>query len=156
MISEEKEAELTEELTETAHAEKEAGNTLERKGTKLLTQIGIVLLVCLVGEGIAKILPIPFPGSVLAMILLFLLLVTRVIRVEHIQSKAEFMLKNMAFFFIPSGISILDYLDAIKGNVFPLLCVCVVSTVITFLVTAYTVKGVMALQARFGKGGGRS
>lgn len=124
----------------------------ERKTSKLMVQIGIVLLVCLVGEGISSVLPFPFPGSVIAMILLFFLLVTRLIRVEHIRDKAEFMLKNMAFFFIPAGISILDYIDDVKDQILPLLCICVVSTIITFLATAYTVKGVMALQNIFKKG----
>ena len=39
----------------------------------IMAQIGIVLAVCLVGEGIAALLPIPFPASVISMVLLFLL-----------------------------------------------------------------------------------
>ena len=38
----------------------------------IMAQIGIVLAVCLVGEGIAALLPIPFPASVISMVLLFL------------------------------------------------------------------------------------
>ena len=41
---------------------------------RIIAQIGIVLLVCLLGEAIAAVLPFPFPASVIGMVLLFLLL----------------------------------------------------------------------------------
>ena len=52
---------------------------------KTLLQIGIVFLICLIGEIISLILPFPFPGSVIAMILLFLLLLFGALKVEHIR-----------------------------------------------------------------------
>ena len=36
----------------------------------IMAQIGIVLAVCLVGEGIAALLPIPFPASVISLSLI--------------------------------------------------------------------------------------
>ena len=41
---------------------------------KILLQIGVVLLICLMSEAASLLLPFPFPGSVLAMIVLFILL----------------------------------------------------------------------------------
>lgn len=56
----------------------------------IMAQIGIVLAVCLVGEGIAALLPIPFPASVISMVLLFLLLATKLLRPHHIKRKSIF------------------------------------------------------------------
>lgn len=81
---------------------------------RILTQIGIVLGVCLVGELVAQVLPFPFPSSVIAMVLLFLLLCSKVIKPYHIQGKTDFLLKNMAFFFIPAGVGILENFDALR------------------------------------------
>ena len=67
---------------------------------KLLMQLAIVFLICLLGEIIAAILPFPFPASVISMILVFLVLFSGVLKVAHISTPAEFMLGNMAFFFI--------------------------------------------------------
>ena len=53
----------------------------------IMAQIGIVLAVCLVGEGIAALLPIPFPASVISMVLLFLLLAAKLLRPHHIKEK---------------------------------------------------------------------
>lgn len=48
-------------------------------------------------------LPIDFPASVIGMILLFALLVFRVLKVEHIREKSDFLLANMAFFLCLRG-----------------------------------------------------
>ena len=52
---------------------------------KILLQIGVVLLICLMSEAVSLLLPFPFPGSVLAMIVLFILLVTGILKVDHIR-----------------------------------------------------------------------
>jgi len=126
---------------------------------KMMYQIGILFGVCLIGQTISVFLPIPFPGSVLSMIILFLLLYFRVLKVDHIRQKADFLLKNMAFFFIPAGIGILSSFDLIRSSILPLLLIIVVSTILTFGATALTVQGVITLQdrlARAGKGKGKS
>lgn len=118
---------------------------------KVLLEISIIFVVCLVGQGIAGLLPFPFPASVLAMILLFLLLAFRLIKPGHIENFASFLLKNMAILFIPSGVGILESVHALQGNVLPLVAVCLITTVLTFAVTAYTVHGVILLQQKFSR-----
>ena len=122
---------------------------------KIILQIGIIFLICLVGEGIASILPFSFPSSVISMLLLFLLLLLRILRPEHIRQKTDFLLKNMAFFFIPAGVGILEQFTYIRDSMLPILLICVVSTVLTFAATAYTVKAVCAWQERLRKRGKR-
>ena len=80
----------------------------------VLTQLAILLLICFVGEGVALLLPIAFPSSVISMILLFLLLLTGALKLRQIEDAADFLTKNMAFFFIPAGVGLLDYLDVLR------------------------------------------
>lgn len=80
------------------------------------------------------------------MIVLFILLVTGILKVEHIRQKSDFMLKNMAFFFIPAGVGVLEYFNVLKECLLPFLVICTVSTILTFAVTAGTVTLVMKLQ----------
>lgn len=82
------------------------------------------------------------------MILLFILLAFRVLKVEHIREKSDFLLSNMAFFFIPAGVSIINYFDVLKGNVGKLLLICFLTTILTFATTAWTIRGVLRLQNR--------
>ena len=87
----------------------------------------------------------------------FSVVLTGVLKIEHIQEKADFLLENMAFFFVPAGVSIINYFDVLKNSVVQLIIICVVSTVVTFAVTAWSVKltvRFMALTGRTGTGGG--
>lgn len=118
---------------------------------KLMVQVGIVFGVCLIGQTISALLPIAVPGSVLSMIVLFAILVLRIVKVDHIRLKADFLLKNMAFFFIPAGVGIIADFSKIQDSILPLLAVVVITTFITFAVTAVTVRSVMALQNRLTK-----
>ena len=58
----------------------------------------------------------------------------------------------MAFFFIPAGVSIINYFDVLKSSVVQLVIICVVSTVITFAVTAWSVKLTLRLMKGAGAG----
>lgn len=117
---------------------------------KLMIQIGLVFGICLVGEGVSAALPFPFPASVISMLMLLLLLLS-VLKVEHIREKTDFLLKNMSFFFIPAGVGIMGQFDVLRQNLFPLLVILVVSTLLTFAVTAYTVRAAISLQEHFRK-----
>lgn len=114
---------------------------------KSLVQIGVVFLICIIGELISKLLPFAFPGSVIAMLVLFVLLFFGILKTEHIKDKTDFMLNNMAFFFIPSSVGIINYYSNIKSVIIPFVFICIITTLITFLATAYTVKAVMKLQS---------
>ena len=93
---------------------------------RILKQIGFIFGICLVGQIIAELIPVPFPGSVMSMVLLFILFMLNWANPEKLKNVNDFLLENMSFFFVPSAVSI-----------------------ITFAVTAYTVTFVMKIQERF-------
>ncbi len=120
---------------------------------KILTQAGIIFGLCLIGEAIAAVLPFAFPASVICMILLFLCFLFRWIKPDSLRETAGFLLENMAFFFIPAGVGIMESFAVVKDAVFQLVLICVVSTFLTFAATAYTIRLVSALQKKLGKRG---
>ena len=115
---------------------------------KIIRQIGIIFTVCWLRILVEKILPFAFPASVIGMILLFICLLTGVLKIEHIQEKADFLLENMAFFFVPAGVSIINYFDVLESTWIQLVVICVISTVVTFAVTAWSVKLTIRLLSR--------
>ena len=115
---------------------------------KIIKQIGILFAVCWISLLIEYVLPFAFPASVIGMGLLLVCLLTGFLKVEHIQEKADFLLENMAFFFVPAGVSIIIYFDILKSAAVQLVVICVISTVITFAVTAVSVKFTIRLMNR--------
>ena len=112
---------------------------------KILKQIAVVFFICLLGEIIAQIIPVKFPASVLSMVLLLIALLTRIVKIEHIQEKANFLLDNMAFFFIPAGVSIIENFGYLQNALVPFVLICFISMIVTFVATAYSVTLVMRL-----------
>lgn len=115
---------------------------------KLVKQIIIVFVICCAGDVISHFLPIPFPGSVLALIILFLCMLAHLIKPSQIGNISDFLLHNMALLFIPSTVSIIAYTDILKSILFPFLLICIFSTVVVFVVTAYTVKLILFLMKK--------
>lgn len=113
---------------------------------KIIKQIGIIFSVCWISLLAEKV--IPLPASVIGMIILFLCLLTGKLKIEHIQEKSDFLLENMAFFFIPAGVSIINYFDVLESALVQIIVICVVSTIVTFAVTAWTVRLTMRLTER--------
>ena len=107
---------------------------------KIIKQFGIIFSLSWIATVIEGLLPIAFPASVIAMLLLLLCLMTGVLKIDHIREKSDFLLANMAFFFIPAGVNVINYLDILKANWLPLLLICVITTVITFAATAYSIR----------------
>lgn len=87
------------------------------------------------------------------MVLLFLGFSVRIIRMEDLRESSDFMLKNMAFFFIPASVGIVEYFPLVRDTWLPLLLICIIATFVTFAATAYTVRLVLWLQTKFRNGG---
>lgn len=104
---------------------------------KILNQLAIILGLWAIGEYISSFIQsvVVIPGSIIGMILLFILLKAKVINLESINEVSNFFLDNMAIFFIPAGVSLIKSLDLISDNVFVLMITIFVSTIVVMYVT---------------------
>lgn len=115
---------------------------------RILRQVSLIFLICLLCEGIASLLPFPFPGSVLSMIVLFLLFALKVLKPDDIKETSGLLLGNMMLVFVPSFVSIMNYFDVLKHIAVQFILIIVVSTMVTFLVGGAVVSLVSRLQER--------
>lgn len=115
---------------------------------KIIKQFGIIFSICWISVVLEKFIPFPIPATVIGLILLFVCLLTGILKIEHIKEKSDFLLGNMAFFFVPAGVGIINYFDLLKDSWVMLLVICVVSTIITFAATAYSIKLTLYLMDR--------
>lgn len=115
---------------------------------EMIKQLFLILGACFAGEIISALLPIAFPSSVIAMVLLFILLLSGVLKEANISKVGDFFLQNMSIFFLPSAIGILEHWGVISGVLVQFLLICLLTTLITFAATAYTVMFVQKLMKR--------
>jgi len=118
---------------------------------KILNQIALILGIWCVGEYISSFIQniVVVPGSIIAMILLFLLLQFKVVKIENIKEVSDFFLNNMAIFFVPAGVSLITSLNIIMNNIFVLLISVVLSTVIVMYVTGIVVQKMIIRKNKF-------
>lgn len=113
---------------------------------KILLQLAGIFILCLVGEGISDVLPFAFPGSAIAMILLLLGFLFKVIKPSAVEETGNFLLGNMAVFFVPASVGLMECFGKIQSALIPFFLICILSTILTFAATAYTVRLTIFLQ----------
>lgn len=79
--------------------------------------------------GIAPfLLPLPIPASIYGIILLFLALETKLIKVKHIRETSSFLIAIMPVMFIPAAVGLIDSYQDIGNAWLQYIVVTVVST----------------------------
>lgn len=118
---------------------------------KYLKQLLVLLACCMAGDALSLLLHGALPGNVLGLALLFVLLLCSPLRLHHVEQTADYLLQNMAFFFLPACLGVLEIFAQIKSEILAILAVCVLTTLCTAAATAFTVHIVFRLQHREGE-----
>lgn len=112
----------------------------------IMGELAIVFGVCLLCEGVVSLLPFAFPASVLSMLVLLGLLLSGLLKKEHIGRVCAFFVGNMSFFFLPSCVGLLEHWGTLSAVLLPFFAVAVLTTPIVYAVTAWTVQLLMGLR----------
>ena len=117
---------------------------------KFFNQIGILLGIWAAGEFISQLIKnvINIPGSIIGMIILFVLLESKILDESKIKDVADFFLGNMSLFFIPAGISLIESLGLIKENAVLLLSCILIINVAVMIVSGRSVDLMIKLKEK--------
>lgn len=87
-------------------------------GHALIAILQILVLIGLdkVGYLLAERLHLPLPGNLIGMLLLLALLASGLVRLRWIESGALFLLRHLAFFFIPIAVGLMAFIDVFQRD----------------------------------------
>ena len=102
---------------------------------KYIKQLAIIILVCFAGELVRYIVPLPVPGSIWGLVLMFILLVTGVIKLEKVEKTADFLVDCMPIMFVPGGVGLMRSWSTLKSMLPAAICSIVLVTPFVMLVT---------------------
>ena len=105
--------------------------------------LALLLLLQAIGEALARVLALPFPGPVLGMAMLLPALQFTSLRVP-VQAAAELLLAHLSLLFVPVGVGVITHLGLVSAYGPRLLIVIVVSTWIGMAVTALVLRSLLA------------
>ncbi|SHJ72635.1 CidA/LrgA family protein [Tepidibacter formicigenes] len=107
---------------------------------KIFRQLGIILIISFLGEFISSFFNLPIPGSIIGMIILFICLCTKIIKLDMINEISKFLIDHLAFFFIPVGVGLISSLNLLEGKWMLIILISLISTVLVIFTTGFTVQ----------------
>lgn len=120
---------------------------------KTLRQLSIVLLILSVGQILQTKFNLFIPGTILGMMILLILLLTKVIKLKWIENITNVLLDHISIFFVPANVGVMVYLSQIKDVWAQILFIAIISTVVVMGVTGAVVQLIDRLMARSRKEG---
>ena len=117
---------------------------------KYLRQIVIILAFSFVGEALSLLIPLPIPGSIYDIVLLFLALETKLVKLAAIKDVSDFLISFMPVMFIPAATGLMASWDILRANVVAYAVIVVITTVVVMGVSGSITQWII----RRGKKGG--
>ena len=96
---------------------------------KYVRQFLLILMISFCGELLKYLLPLPIPASVYGFVLLFIALMTGVIKLEMVKDAAKFLIEIMPLMFIPAGVGLISSWDVLSPVLVPFAVITVITTV---------------------------
>lgn len=109
---------------------------------QMISGFFIILAHLVAGNLLSEIMPGSVPGSVIGMVLMFVSLMTGIVKEHQIRKVAAFLTDNMIVFFLPAFMGIMELWGLISMNFAGWLAVVVLSTLLVMIAAACTQEGV--------------
>lgn len=105
---------------------------------KYLFQICVIMIFVFVGELLGYLIPLPIAGSIYGLVLLFIALVTGVVKLSWVSDVADWLHGVMPLFFVAPAVAIIDVWADIADIWWKLVLLLVVAYVVTMITTGIT------------------
>jgi len=115
------------------------------KGT---LQVAGFMVLSLGMDQLAAWLNIGIPGSILGIVVVFILLETKILRLEWIELGANWLLAELLLFFIPAAVGIMKYFPILEAEGLQILVVVLFSTVIVMVSSGLTAGFISSRKGR--------
>ena len=108
----------------------------------------IICAVTFAAEVLSKVIPLAIPASIYGLVIMLVLLCTRIVKLDHVEQTADFMVKIMPVMFVPPGVAMMVYWEIIRDNFFIIFFVNIVTTVLVMAVTGLVAQAIMRRQKK--------
>ena len=112
---------------------------------KYLKQFLVILVIAFAGEVLKYIIPIPILASIYGLIILFVGLLTGLIRLEQVREAGKFLIEIMPVMFIPAAVGLLESWGVLQPMFLPVIIITLVSTVVVMAATGISSQLIIRL-----------
>lgn len=100
---------------------------------KFIKQFGIILAISFVGEICNHFIPLPIPASIYGLVILFVGLLTGVIKLSSVKETGKFLIDIMPLMFIPAAVGLLECWGILQPIWVPVVCITLLTTIIVMV-----------------------
>lgn len=100
-----------------------------------LFQFCIILIVCFIGEIFHALIPLPIPASIYGLVIMFILLSFKIIKLEKIEKTADFLIQIMPIMFVPPAVGIITVWTDLQNILLPFFIIVILSTILVMVFT---------------------
>lgn len=101
----------------------------------MVLQCAVLFAFLALGELVVHLTGVPVPASIIGMIALTAALKLGIIKEKWVSKIADFLVKNIGFFFVPAGVGLLQCLDIVRADLLTIIIATIVSTLLVIAVT---------------------
>ena len=102
---------------------------------KYIKELFIILFISFIGEVLRYFIPLPIPASVYGLFIMLLCLITKIIKLDQVETTADFFLLAMPITLVPASVGILSAWDFVKAHAWAVVAIILISTVLVMGVT---------------------
>lgn len=113
-----------------------------------MKEFAIIISIQILAEIFVETFSFPFPGTVLGMGILLILLLTKIIKIHQIEHTGDFLLAILIILYIPAGVGVVQYIDTIIPILLPIFITVTLSTIITMVTTGHIVQFLIKRKGR--------
>lgn len=111
-----------------------------------LQQAFVFAFIMLLANLIVGILSFPMPASVMGLILLFIALCLKIVKLEQVESLGNSLTGLISFLFVPSGISVMNSLGIMGQYGVQIVLIIIIATIILLAITGWTATALLNLK----------
>lgn len=100
------------------------------------------------GEGLNFLIHAPVPASIYAMVILFVCLCTKIIKLEAVKDAGMFLIEIMPLMFIPAGVGLMKSWGVLKPLIIPVVVITVISLIAVMAVSGRISQRIIKAQEK--------
>jgi holin-like protein len=102
----------------------------------IVLQVLFIHVFLFLGAALKEVIPLPIPASMFGLIILFLALYLKIVKLEWVEKGAKWLMAELLLFFVPSAVGIVNYDDILSLQGAEIVLLIGISTVIVLGMTA--------------------
>ena len=110
---------------------------------RYVIQLFIIICFSFLGEILHKVLPFPIPASIYGIVLLFLALELKILKVAQIREVSTTLIISMPVMFVPPAVGLISSWENIKDNWAEYLLITFTSTFVVMAIAGWTTQWII-------------